>query len=158
MTRNWAGDRDGIESYCRSTRQKSFQICQIFRKIFIKRPGRLPRRWFGSSVRRCCHCSCSLHRTFHKDTCPPCKVSYLSSMGIQVPSLQENSVSLQEVTTSRRIFFPSLQISSGTIQSFGPIGSRALSAISRIFVLLSRETTCQRLELLSSRIFVFLKP
>ena len=33
---------------------------------FVKRPGCLPRRWFGSSARHCCRCNCSLRRTCHK--------------------------------------------------------------------------------------------
>ena len=98
------------------------------------------------------------YHTF-QNICPPSfAINYLSSTGMQVPSLQENSVSLQEVRTSFLVALPSLQMFSGTIQSFGPIGSRALSAISRIVVFLSKATIFQRLEILSSSIFVFLKP
>ena len=39
-------------------------LCSIF--YFVKRPGCLPRRWFGSSARHCCRCNCSLRRTCHK--------------------------------------------------------------------------------------------
>ena len=90
--------------------------CAVF-FYFVKRPGCLPRRWFGSSVRRCCRCNCSLRRTCHKQilvhqtfqqqqqnhqtlhkhifqhtfqNIPPPSFAriYLSSMGMQVPSLQ----------------------------------------------------------------------
>ena len=32
----------------------------------VKQPGRLPKRWFGSSVRRCCRCNCFLRRTYQQ--------------------------------------------------------------------------------------------
>ena len=36
---------------------------------YVMRPGCLPRRWFGSSARRCCRCNCSPRRTCHNNSC-----------------------------------------------------------------------------------------